>query len=348
MKLVPYAEALARRFTTDWTTVDIPKPELHRRARSGQLAARRSCAKYIDWSPFFLTWELKGKYPQHFRRSEAGRGGPQAVRRCQRTARPHHREEAAHRPRRVRLLARGQRGRRHHRLHRRIAHAKNYAASTRCGSSGNAKGQDAFYSLADFIAPVDSGRQDYIGAFAVTTGIGCDELAAKFDREHDDYNSILTKALADRLAEAFAEYLHAQARRDWGYGRNGKALQRRADRRKVPRHPPRPRLPGPTRPHREADAVRAARRRAGHRHQAHRKLRHAPGRQRLAASTSPIPQARYFAVDRITRDQVEDYARRKGMSVAEIERWLAPNLGYEPTLASLSETRIASRRDAAT
>src|SRR5205085_8831968 len=82
------------------------------------------------------------------------------------------------------------------------------------------KGQAAFYSLADFIAPTDSGRKDYIGAFAVTAGIGADELAKSFDRQHDDYNSIMTKALADRLAEAFAEYLHAEARRAWGFGRD--------------------------------------------------------------------------------------------------------------------------------
>ena len=81
------------------------------------------------------------------------------------------------------------------------------------------KGQTEFFSLADFIAPVESGRKDYLGAFAVTTGLGCDELAAQFEKDHDDYNSIMTKALADRLAEAFAEYLHKQARIDWGYGR---------------------------------------------------------------------------------------------------------------------------------
>src|SRR5262249_20907826 len=81
------------------------------------------------------------------------------------------------------------------------------------------KGQTDFLSLADFIAPADSGRQDYLGAFAVTTGLGCDELAKQFDRDHDDYNSIMTKALADRLAEAFAEFLHRQGRTDWGYGR---------------------------------------------------------------------------------------------------------------------------------
>src|SRR3954469_9492258 len=80
------------------------------------------------------------------------------------------------------------------------------------------KGQAAFHSLADFTAPLDSGRKDYIGAFAVTAGIGADELAKNFDRQHDDYNSIMAKALADRLAEAFAESLHSEARRSWGFG----------------------------------------------------------------------------------------------------------------------------------
>ena len=94
--------------------------------------------------------------------------------------------------------------------------------STSCASNGNAKGQTDFLSLADFIAPAECGRHDYLGAFAVTTGIGCDELARSFEKDHDDYNSIMTKALADRLAEAFAEYLHQQARIDWGYGREEK------------------------------------------------------------------------------------------------------------------------------
>jgi 5-methyltetrahydrofolate--homocysteine methyltransferase len=181
-------------------------------------------------------------------------------------------------------------------------------------------------SLADLVAPQSSGASDYVGAFAVTAGLGADDLVARYQQEHDDYRAIMVKALADRLAEAFAEYLHAQARRDWGYG-----LQE----------------------HLDAEELRAEK---------YRGIRPAFGypacpdhseKRRLfslldacsvgitltetcamspAASVSGLyfsnPAARYFSVGRVGRDQVEDYARRKGMDVAEVERWLGPNLAY--------------------
>ena len=187
-------------------------------------------------------------------------------------------------------------------------------------------------SLADFIAPVGSGIVDYLGAFAVTAGLGADDLVARYEADHDDYHAIMVKALADRLAEAFAEYLHARARTDWGYGSRGAAVERRPDctsdiaasvRRSAT-------LPVPT----------TARRRSC--------LRcltpNATGMALTesfamtpAASVSGLyfahPQAKYFNVGRIGRDQLEDYAARKGMHVADVERWLASNLAYEPLLA---------------
>ena len=117
-------------------------------------------------------------------------------------------------------------------------------------------------SLADFVAPVDSGVTDYIGAFAVTAGLGVDELVRRFEREHDDYSAIIVKALADRLAEAFAEYLHAQARRDWGFGAAERLTQRRSDRRELSGHPAGVRLPGVPGSQRKRAAVRSARARA--------------------------------------------------------------------------------------
>jgi 5-methyltetrahydrofolate--homocysteine methyltransferase len=192
------------------------------------------------------------------------------------------------------------------------------------------KGQDKFYSLADFIAPVGSGRQDYLGAFAVTAGIGADELAKSFDRQHDDYNSILSKALADRLAEAFAEYLHAEARRAWGFGKtesfsNEELINERY--RGIRPAPGYPAQPDHTEKRTLFKLLDAERNTGIHLTESFA--------MHPAASVSGLyfahPESRYFAVDRITRDQVEDYARRKGMSVSDVERWLAPNLGYEPT-----------------
>ena len=208
--------------------------------------------------------------------------------------------------------------------------AKNSAVSTHCGNSGNAKARTLFYSLADFVAPVESGRKDYIGAFAVTAGIGADELAKKFDSQLDDYNSILTKALADRLAEAFAEYLHAEVRKAWGFGRNEQLssedliAEKYRGIRPAPGYPAQPDHTEKRTLFKLLDAERATGIRLTESYAMH-----------PAASVSGLyfahPESRYFAVDRITRDQVEDYARRKGMTVAEIERWLAPNLGYEPS-----------------
>ena len=172
---------------------------------------------------------------------------------------------------------------------------------------------------------------DYIGAFAVTAGIGAAELATAFERDHDDYNAIIVKALADRLAEAFAEYLHARVRREWGYGAderltNDDLLEERY--RGI-----RPAFGYPACPD----------------HSEKRKLFSLLEAERAgvtltdsfamlpAASVSGIylahPDATYFTVGRIGPDQVEDYARRKGMPVAEVERWLAPNLSYETLLA---------------
>ena len=181
----------------------------------------RNWFRYIDWSPFFLTWELKGKYPRIF--DDPNVGGE--ARKLFDDARRLLDEIVAKKL----LTARGVYGfwpaasigddialftdeTRQHELTRFHSLRQQWER----------KGQTDFHSLADFIAPVESGRHDYLGAFAVTTGIGCDELARHFEHDHDDYNSIMTKALADRLAEAFAELLHKQARIDWGYGREEK------------------------------------------------------------------------------------------------------------------------------
>ena len=185
-------------------------------------------------------------------------------------------------------------------------------------------------SLADFIAPLDSGVADYVGAFAVTAGIGAQELVALYESDHDDYHAIMVKALADRLAEAFAEYLHARARKDWGYGTEE-------------------RLTADDLVHERYRGIRPA---FGYPacpdHSEKWKLFSLLGAERTgisltescamapAASVSGLyfanPHAKYFNVGRIGRDQLEDYAARKGMPVTEAERWLGSNLAYEPSL----------------
>jgi 5-methyltetrahydrofolate--homocysteine methyltransferase len=183
-------------------------------------------------------------------------------------------------------------------------------------------------SLADFVAPRESGLCDHVGAFAVTAGIGVDELCRRFEVEHDDYNSILVKALADRLAEAYAEWLHQRVRREWTYGAD--ELLSNEDLIAERYRGIRPAFGYPACPdHTPKRAL--------------FELLDAPAEgitlteslaMLPAASVSGLylahPDARYFGVGPIGRDQVEDYARRAGLSLEEAERWLRPSLAYEP------------------
>jgi 5-methyltetrahydrofolate--homocysteine methyltransferase len=323
VKLTPIEEARARRFQTDWNAVDIPTPSFTgvRVLRDYPLA---EIAKFIDWSPFFLTYEMKGKYPRIFDEPNVGPYAKQLF------------DEARQMLDRI--------------IDERLLTANGVYGFWPANSEGDdivlndrrspvplytlrqqweRQGQKDFRALADYIAPKSSGRTDYIGAFAVTTGIGCDELCARFDARHEIDNSILVKALADRLAEAFAESLHEKARREWGYGEHEQLTSEELIAEKYRGIRPAPGYPSQP-DHTEKRTL--------------FELLDAEKNTDIkltesyamwpAASVCGLyfahPQARYFAVDRITREQVEDYARRKGMSLSEIERWLAPNLGYEP------------------
>ena len=191
------------------------------------------------------------------------------------------------------------------------------------------KGQDTFYALADFVAPLESGRKDYLGAFAVTAGHGCEAICHHYESDLDDYSSIMAKSIADRLAEAFAEWLHRKARCQWGYGRHENlSLEDLIEEhyRGIRPAPGYAACPDHTEKRALFDWL-GAESAAG--------MSLTENYAMLpAASVSGLyfghPDSRYFAVDRITREQVEAYAARKGMPVAEAERWLAPNLGYDP------------------
>jgi 5-methyltetrahydrofolate--homocysteine methyltransferase len=325
-KLVPYATACANRWTTDWATTRIDAPEFLG-ARTLADVPLAELIPWIDWSPFFMSWELKGKYPAIFSDpvvgAEARKLHADAVALLERIV--HNRS----------LVAKGVYG----------FFAANsvgddivlYADDSRMAEIGRLhtlrqqwerQGQSVFHALADFVAPVESGRRDYVGAFACTAGHGCDELAASFDRQHDDYSSILVKALADRLAEAFAEWLHAKVRREWGFG----AEEQLTPEQVIDEHyrgirpaPGYPACPDHTEK-RSIFTLLDAGSAAG-------MLLTESCAMMPAASVSGLyfghPESRYFAVDRITREQVEAYAARKGMAVSEAERWLAPNLGYD-------------------
>ena len=184
-------------------------------------------------------------------------------------------------------------------------------------------------ALADFVAPRESGLTDYLGAFAVTSGIGIEPLVERFERDHDDYGSIMTKALADRLAEGLAEMLHQRARRDWGYGRDEslsteELIQERY--RGIRPAPGYPACPDHTEKRLLFELLQA---------EATTGIRLTETFAMYpASSVSGLyfshPAARYFTVGKIDRDQVLDYHRRKGMDLRSVERWLSPNLNYEP------------------
>jgi 5-methyltetrahydrofolate--homocysteine methyltransferase len=327
VELVPYAEARAKRFATDWQTVEINVPAFTGTKTLEDFPLKR-LVEYIDWSPFFLTWELKGKYPKIFDDPTFGESarklfddaqellGQIVAGKLLRARGVYGFWPAASEGDDIVLFADESRAKQVARLHT-------------LRQQWQRKGQTSFLALADFVAPLESGRKDYLGAFAVTTGHGSDELVARYEADHDDYNAILVKALADRLAEAFAECLHRAARIDWGYGAQEKLSKDDLVAEKYRGIRPAPGYPACP-DHTEKKTL--------------FELLDAPAAAGIeltesfamipASSVSGLyfahPAARYFSVDRIDRDQVADYARRKGTSVAQVERWLAPNLGYEP------------------
>ena len=332
-----YADARARRFETDWSTVDISVPAFTgRRDVSVDL---EMLVPLIDWTYFFAAWELKGRYPAIL--DDPTRGA---------AARELHTDATTLLSRLVegRLLsARGVYG-----FWPAASDGDDivvYAPTSSCDDATRSevlrfnmlRRQEAddgrpSRSLADFVAPVDTDRTDYVGAFAVTTGAGVDRLVEEYERDHDDYHAIMVKALADRLVEACAEYLHAKVRHEWGYeAREELSLEALVaeEYRGI-----RPAFGYPACPdHSEKFKL--------------FQLLNAPAvgieltesaAMVPAASVSGLyfahPDARYFTVGRLGDDQMENYAVRKGIAREEAERWLASNLAYDPVRVARQTT----------
>jgi 5-methyltetrahydrofolate--homocysteine methyltransferase len=282
---------------------------------------------YIDWTPFFHTWELRGSYPKIFDDKYVGVEAKKLYNDA--------RELLAKIVDQKLLKASGVIG---------FWPANSvgddieiYTDDTRKTlltrihtlrqQSEKVKGEP-YYALSDFIAPKDSGIPDYWGGFAVTTGIGCDELVAEFEADHDDYNSIMAKALADRLAEAFAEKMHELVRKEyWGYSK-GEQLDTveliKEEYQGIRPAPGYPACPDHTEKTTLFELLKAE-------DNAHMHLTESLA-MTPAASVSGFyfahPQARYFGLGKISKDQVEDYAVRKNMELEDVERWLGPNLNY--------------------
>ncbi|HEX2226509.1 MAG TPA: methionine synthase [Candidatus Binatia bacterium] len=327
IQLMTYEEAVRHKLHTEWHADHIPVPEFIGRRVLADFPLSE-LVPFIDWSPFFHAWEIRGRYPELL--DDPARG------------------EAARE-----LLANARE------LLQHIVDKKVFRASAVYGFYPvNSEGDDIVVytdttrareltrlhtlrqqkesqrgkpqiALADYIAPRETGLTDYIGAFAVTAGHGCQELAEKFEKQNDPYNAIMAKALADRLAEAFAEWLHKKARLDWGYGRSEQLstedliAEKYRGIRPAPGYPAQP-------DHTEKplifDLLQVS--------QATGIVLTENFAMYPAASVCGLyfahKDSRYFAVSSIGKDQVESYAARKGRSVAEMERWLAPILGYDP------------------
>ena len=331
-KMISLAEARNRRVPIEWKAEHVQTPE-----RTGiqvfENYPLEELVPYIDWSPFFHTWELHGRYPAILSDPIVGEEATKLFAEAQ--------ELLAEIVKDKSLTARAVFG---------LFPANSagddveiYTDESRTEvltrfhflrqqmdkSDGKSEDGTINYCLADFIAPKETGLQDYFGGFAVTAGVGSEALKAKFMAQHDDYNAIMADALADRLAEAFAERLHKIARDEWGYGKaenlsvEDVIKERYRGIRPAPGYPA---CPDHTEKRPLFDLLRV---------EANTNICLTESfAMHPASSVSGFyighPQSRYFPVGKLNRDQITDYAARKGMEIETVERWLAPNLNYDP------------------
>lgn len=323
-KFISISEARANKFPIDWNKTEISEPALIGNKVFNNYDLKE-ISEYIDWTPFFHSWELKGSYPKIFNDPERGLEAKKLFDDAQKMLQQIIAEKW--------LTANAVIG--------------IYPANTvndddiEIFYQNGKKDKYVFHSirqqtkkpagqynvaLADFVAP--TGKKDFIGAFALTTGIGIDEHIARFEKDHDDYNAIMLKALADRLAEAFAELMHKKVRKDyWGYAKNENfsnedlIKEEYAGIRPAPGYPAQP-------DHTEKLTI--------------WKLLDVENNTGIVLTESLAmvptaavsglyfanPNAHYFGVGKINKEQVEDYAKRKNMSFKETEKWLGPALGY--------------------
>ncbi len=328
VQLLTYEEAVRKKLHVDWDESHIHVPEFTGPKTPGDFPLRE-LVPFIDWSPFFHTWEMRGRYPDLLNDPARGPAARELFANAKKlldeivekkllTARAVYGFYPANSDGDdIILYTDASRERELTRLHT-------------LRQQKESQGGKPQLALADFVAPRESGLTDYVGAFAVTTGHGAQELAARFEKDYDQYNAIMAKALADRLAEAFAECLHKRARADWGYGKSENLTHADLIAEKyqgIRPAPGYPACPDHTEKRTLFDLL---------------DVEKATGIT-LTENFAMLPAAavcglyfahresRYFAVSAIGRDQVELYAKRKGMTVAEVERWLSPVLGYDPT-----------------
>lgn len=322
---VTLTQARANAFAAGWDNYTPPRPAFTGvKTVTAPISVLR---RYIDWTPFFMTWSLAGKYPRILEDDVVGEEARRLFKEANAMLDELDRTGTLT-PRGVAGIFPANRIGDDIAVYRDESREEILLYSCHLRQQTQKKDDFPNACLADFIAP--PGIPDYLGAFAVTGGLEEDTLAAQFDAAHDDYNKIMVKALADRLAEGFAEYLHEQVRKTvWGYSpdenldNDSLIRENYQGIRPAPGYPACPEHTEKSKIWELLDV------------ESHTGMRLTesyamwPGAS-VSGWYFSHPQSRYFAVAQIQRDQIEDYAARKGMPVKELERWLAPNLGYDP------------------
>jgi 5-methyltetrahydrofolate--homocysteine methyltransferase len=326
-QVVSLETARSRRTPIEWRIEDIPQPSFTgvRVLDNFPLAKLR---EFIDWTPFFHTWGLKGVYPRILEDEAQGAQARQTFAEANTLLDLIIAKKL--------ITARGVYG--FFPANAVGDDVELYTDATRekvlerfhfLRQQANREGGEPCRSLADFIAPKQTGLPDHIGAFAVTSGIGLKELCDRFRAEHDDYNAIMAEAVADRLAEAFAECLHKQARDEWGYGREEGLSASELIQEKYRGIRPAPGYPACPDHTEKGPLWHLLNVQENTGMQITESFAMWPGSS-VSGLYFAHPKSRYFSLGKIDRDQVDDYHSRKGMSVAEVERWLGPNLNYDP------------------
>jgi 5-methyltetrahydrofolate--homocysteine methyltransferase len=326
-RLLTIKEARQRRLLLDWQNYRPPTPQLQGQHLFDDYDLAE-ISDYIDWSPFFATWELSGKFPAILDDPIAGEAARNLYQDARALLEKIIDEKWLTAKAKIGLFPAASAG----------DDIEIYSGDTRSDVQAvihtlrqqMAKGSDRpNLALADFIAPRDSDLLDYLGFFAVTTGIGLQDIVSRFEEAHDDYHAIMAKALADRLAEALAEQMHLRVRRDfWAYvpdeslDNNGLIAERYKGIRPAPGYPA---CPDHTEKKTIFDLLNVEKDIAVSLTESYAMT--------PAASVSGFyfshPESHYFGVGRIGQDQVQDYAARKGLTTAEVEQWLAPNIDYK-------------------
>jgi 5-methyltetrahydrofolate--homocysteine methyltransferase len=325
-KLLPIQEAREKKFKCDWATLEIPVP-FRLGVKAFDQFSLSEIADYIDWSPFFWTWELKGLYPKILSSEKWGKQATELFNEAQKMLKDIIHHKRFH-PRAVIGFWPANAIGDDVAIYKDASRTETLQTLHFLRQQKEKSGQNLpYYCLSDFVAPVSSNRLDYVGAFVVTSGHEVEEFANTFVKKQDDYLSIMVKALGDRIAEAVAELMHKRVRDLWGFGRTENLTtedligEKYRGIRPAPGYPA---CPDHTEKALLWELLNAEKNTGA----------------RLTESYAMTPpssvsglyfshqEAQYFHVGSIGKDQVEDYARRKGFSLQEVEKWLAPNLDY--------------------